>query len=149
MLDPASITAATIVGYAAPKLLDAALAKVGEGLTETALTRVRQTGEQLRQAIVGRAKPEQQQAVSQALEAADRPEQRQKLEKWLEAGMNQNAQFAQELRQLAQAIQQVIQVGDVQAKNVQQVFGGQGIMAPDAQAPIMQADKIDKIEFNY
>ncbi len=138
MIDPASITAATIVGYAAPKLLDAALGRVGESLTEGAIAQVKRTGEQLRQVIIQRAKPDQQAAVAAALEQADLPERRQKLEQWLEKGMAQNTQFAQELRQLAQGIEQVIQIEDVQAKNIQQVFGGQGQQVNDPQAPVIQ-----------
>ncbi len=150
MIDPASITVAMIVGYAAPKLLDAAIGSVGGKLTEAAIKQVRQTGAQLRQAILRRVKPEGQAGVAQMLEAAESsPEQRQKLETWLDAGMAKDPQFAAELRTLAQEIHQVIQIDQVQGKNIQQVFGGQGIMAPDANAPIIQAGENAKFEFNY
>lgn len=139
MIDPASITVATIVGYAAPKLLEAALGKVGESLTEGAITQVKQRAERLRQVILRRAKPEQQVAVSQALEAAELPEQRQKLEGWLEKGMAANPDFAKELRQLAQEIDQVI-YPEERARNLQQNIGAPGIQVNDSTGAVSQTN---------
>lgn len=150
MVDPASITVSMIVAYAAPKLLDAALGKVSESLTESAITKAKQTGEQLRQAILRRVKPEGQAVVTQMLESAESSlEQRQKLETWLGERMAKDAQFAEELRQLAQVIHQVIQIDEVQAKNLQQVFGGSGLQVNDPQAPVVQAGENANISFNY
>jgi len=94
--------------------------------------------------------PEQQATITQSLNAAESsPEQRQQLETWLEARMAEDPQFAQELRQLAQEIQQVIQIDDVQAKNIQQVFGGSGLQVNDPQAPVIQTGENANINFNY
>ena len=139
MADPVSITVAMIVAYAAPKLLDAALSKVGESLTEGALAKAKQTGEKLRQAILGRFQPEQQAAIVQSLQAADESlEQRQHLESWLTARMAEDPQFAEELRRLALEIDQVIRPEAVPARNVQQNIGAPGIQLNDSSGAVSQ-----------
>jgi NADPH-dependent curcumin reductase CurA len=151
MIDPLSITAGAILAYALPKLLDASLEKVGEMLTEEAMNQARQKGQALRQAILRRLNPEKQRQLEQAMAAAETsPDERQKLEGWLERMMQQHPDFAEELRKLAQEIHQIINVDTGQARNVQQIFaGGQGLMAPDANAPVIQAGAGSQFTFNY
>ncbi|WP_448601688.1 hypothetical protein [Thermoleptolyngbya sp.] len=151
MIDPLSITAGTILAYALPKLLDASLEKVGELLTEEAINQAKQKSQSLRQAILRRLNPEKQKQLEQAMAAAETsPDQRQKLEEWLDRMMREHPEFAAELRTLAQEIHQIINVDTGQARNVQQVFaGGQGLMAPDANAPVIQAGANAQFTFNY
>lgn len=151
MVDPLSITAGTILAYALPKLLDASLEKVGELLTEEAINQAKQKGQALRQAILRRLNPEKQKQLEQAMAAAETsPNQRQQLEDWLGRMMQQHPEFAEELRKRAQEIHQIINVDTGQARNVQQIFaGGQGLMAPDANAPVIQAGERAQITFNY
>ncbi|WOB44864.1 hypothetical protein HNI00_18175 [Thermoleptolyngbya oregonensis NK1-22] len=139
MIDPLSITAGTILAYALPKLLDASLEKVGEMLTEEAMNQARQKGQALRQAILRRLNPEKQRQLEQAMAAAETsPDERQKLEAWLERMMQQHPDFAAELRKLAQEIHQIINIDKVQGRNVQQVFGGQGLQVNDPNQPVFQ-----------
>ncbi|HIK39292.1 hypothetical protein [Thermoleptolyngbya sp. M55_K2018_002] len=139
MIDPLSITAGTILAYALPKLLDASMEKVGELLTEEAMNQARQKGQALRQAILRRLNPEKQRQLEQAMAAAETSlDERQKLEAWLERMMQQHPDFAEELRKLAQEIHQIINIDKVQGRNVQQVFGGQGLQVNDPNQPVFQ-----------
>lgn len=127
------------MAYALPKLLDASLEKVGELLTEEAINQARQKGQALRQAILRRLNPEKQRQLEQAMAAAETsPDERQKLEAWLERMMQQHPDFAEELRKLAQEIHQIINIDKVQGRNVQQVFGGQGLQVSDPNQPVFQ-----------
>jgi histidinol-phosphate/aromatic aminotransferase/cobyric acid decarboxylase-like protein len=148
MTDP--ISAATIVYLAfqefiktdaGKKLVESSIGKLGEKLTEGSL---KQLGE-LRQKIWQkfRGKPEAEDAMIAVQNGAD--DQLQPMIQALEAEMVADPQFAAEVRQIAQ---QIINIETIEGRNVQQIFGGQGLQVNDPKAPVIQ-NKDGSITINY
>ncbi|MEH2240175.1 hypothetical protein [Nostoc sp.] len=59
-----------------------------------------------------------------------------------------NPQFGKEVQSLAQEIHQEINIGKVQGKNVQNVYGGEAFQSNDAKAPTVQGGSGHNITFN-
>lgn len=64
-------------------------------------------------------------------------EEQKKLEAHLSEVLTSDPSFNQKVKQLATEIYQAIQ--EVDAHNVQQIFGGQGLQVNDPKAPVIQA----------
>lgn len=151
MVEPIlTLTAGAVLSYAIPKLLDASIAKVGESLTEGAIAKIRQAAVQLRQKIWDRLRGHHE--AEQALTAAESGSQDdlQRITNYLQGIFDREPQFVQELHPLVQDIEQTINIAAPNARNLQQNFAGsQGLMAPDANGPIIQAkDSPINIQYN-
>jgi hypothetical protein len=145
-----TITAATILSCALPKLLDASLGKVGDVLTEGAIAKLKQASAALKQAILKRVKPEQQVALEKSMALAEtQPEERDRLEQRLAKAMEADPSFAQELRQLAQPIYQIIHIDEVKGRNVQNVMGGLGVQVNDSNAPNIVGGEGSTFNLNF
>lgn len=134
-----SVTAATILSYALPKLLDASIAKIGESLTESSIGKVRQLGEQLLQKIRNKLQKHEQasKVLTQAEQGSD--EDVRKLEDYLQKMLDKEPELAQELQAIMHKIEQTIQIDAPNARNILQVSGGQALQVNDPQSPVIQA----------
>lgn len=146
-MEPISVTAAAVLSYALPKLLDASIAKIGESLTEGSLSRIKQLGEQLLQKI--RMRFQKHPEANKVLVAAEQgsKDDIQKLENYLQGILEREPAFVEELQPIVQEIEQTIKIEAPNARNIQQVSGGQGLQVNDPQAPVIQAG--DNNTFNF
>ncbi|MEO0827681.1 MAG: hypothetical protein AAFX95_19505 [Cyanobacteria bacterium J06639_16] len=156
MLDALSLAAATAIAKivldkfyeGAGKKLEDSATKLGEAAVAKVNEKVQQLGNVIWQRCF-KGKPTD---VAQLPEQAAKPEaeaERQKLLDYLGSVLDRDNDFTQEVKQLAGEIHQVVfEMKDINAKNVQQVFGGQGLQVNDSKAPIIQATN-SPITFNY
>ena len=146
-MEPVTVTAAAVLSYALPKLLDASIAKIGESLTEGSLNRIKQLGEQLLQKI--RMRFQKHSEANKVLVAAEQgsKDDIQKLENYLQRILEREPAFVEELQPIVQEIEQTIKIEAPNARNIQQVSGGQGLQVNDPQAPVIQAG--DNNTFNF
>lgn len=146
-MEPVTVTAAAVLSYALPKLLDASIAKIGESLTEGSLNRIKQLGEQLLQKI--RMRFQKHPEANKVLVAAEQgsKDDIQKLENYLQGILEREPAFVEELQPIVQEIEQTIKIEAPNARNIQQVSGGQGLQVNDPQAPVIQAG--DHNTFNF
>lgn len=128
------------------KLYEGIGSKLGEKVVEAAATPIQKLG----QAVWNRCfkgKP----GTGQLLEAAAKGSEPQltQVRDYLLKEM-ENPEFVGMVQPIAQEIHQVIvQMDDVNAKNVMQVFGGEGFQNNDSQAPIFQGVHNSPININY
>jgi hypothetical protein len=120
---------------AGKKLLEGSFGKLGEKLTEGTLKKM---GE-LRQLIWNRlrGKPGAEPALK-AAETGSEADLKQVIA-LLQAEMEQSPEFARELSQVAE---QIINIASVEGRNVQNIYGGQGMQVNDAHAPVIQANTV-------
>ncbi|MGD1857304.1 MAG: hypothetical protein ACFB2W_23970 [Leptolyngbyaceae cyanobacterium] len=84
----------------------------------------------------------------QAAQSGAEAEQ-QKLADYLNKVLEQEDDFTKEVKQIAGELHQVMfEMKDINARNVQQVMGGQGLQVNDSNAPVIQA-KDSPININY
>jgi hypothetical protein len=76
-------------------------------------------------------------------------EAQKKLLEFLREILVSDSLLKQEVGQLAEEIYQVVQFDDVNARNVQQVFGGQGLQVNDPKSPVIQAGENAKIYIGF
>jgi uncharacterized protein (DUF3084 family) len=137
MMELITIAAAqAIAKIALDKFVEGSAGELGKELTKPVAEKVKQLGNAVWQRIKGEPKAAE---LLKAVEA-NQPEAIATLEKGLHRLWEQDQQFAQEIQPLAQEIQQMlVQIETVNAKNVQQIFGGQGLQVNEKQdQPIIQ-----------
>jgi hypothetical protein len=118
------------------KFIEATIGKVAEKMTEAGIKKI---GE-LRGAIVDklRGNPAAVEALAKA-EAFGSEDDLRDVANYLDMAARKDAAFAQQVQSMVQEINTLVQFDDVNAQNVQQIFGGQGLQvnAPQEQ-PIFQ-----------
>ncbi len=134
----------TLATMALNKIIEGGAGELGKGLAVGTLAKVNKLGQMIWDRIKG--KPEVEANVPKLAQGDPEAtaEIQGQIDKILQEG---NSEFTQTVRQLAAEIHQEIQ-SEVQAKNSQQIFGGQGLQVNDPQAPVIQA-KDSPITFNY
>ena len=131
-MEPVMVTLATM---ALNKIIEGGAGELGKGLTTGTLAKVNKLGQMIWDRIKG--KPEVEANVPKLAQGDPEAtaEIQGQIDKILQEG---NSEFTQTVRQLAADIYQEIH-SDVDAKNVLQVFGGQGMQITEKQdQPIMQ-----------
>ncbi|MEO1589866.1 MAG: hypothetical protein AAFU71_01105, partial [Cyanobacteria bacterium J06632_22] len=133
MLETLSLAAATAI---AKVVLDKFFEGAGEKLEETAsnlgsaaVTKAHEKIQQLGQLVWQRCFSGKGQDVEQLPEAAATNEaEQEKMAEYLKKVLGQEDEFADEVKHLAEEIHQVIfEMEDINARNVQQVMGGQAL----------------------
>jgi len=140
-MDPVTLTVGAIVSL----ILNKALETSTEKLTEAGLEKLNQ----LRQVVV--AKFQGKDEVLAALDSApgDLEDAEETLNYHLKRTMKAEPDFDREVRSLAAAVYQEIQVDNTQGRNVQQVFGGKATQINDAQGPILSDISGGTINITY
>lgn len=125
-----------------------AIAKVGETLIEGAIAKIRQAGtalhQRIRQRLQGHAEAEK---VLTAAEVGSEPDL-QRLTNYLQGILEREPDFAKELQPFVREIEQTIQVDAPNARNILQVFEGQGLQVNDPQSQVIQAGNNNTFNFN-
>ncbi|MEO0352606.1 MAG: hypothetical protein AAF282_21400 [Cyanobacteria bacterium P01_A01_bin.15] len=116
MSDP--LTAASI----ATLIFTTAVSKITEVLTEDARKQLGQKLQTLKQLISSKFQGRAKSAFAQADQGDEKAIDT--VSNYLGVEMNEDDAFAQQVRSLAQDIQQVINIDQVQGQNIQNVFGG-------------------------
>jgi hypothetical protein len=118
------------------KFIEATIGKVAEKMTEAGIKKI---GE-LRAAIVAKLQgnPAAVEALAKA-EAFGAEDDLKDVANYLDMAARKDMAFAEQVKVLVQEIQTLVQFDDVNAKNVMQVFGGQGLQVNEKQEqPIFQ-----------
>ena len=140
-MDPATLTVGAIVSLIIGKALETATEK----LTEAGVAKLGQLRQKVQAQLQGNDK-----ALAALNQAAQGTETEiPKVEAYLQVAMAEDPQFAQEVRQLAASVYQEINMDDVKARNVQQIFGGKGTQINDPNAPIFGDVSGGTIHINY
>jgi hypothetical protein len=118
------------------KFIEATIGKVAEKMTEAGIKKI---GE-LRAAIVAKLQgnPAAVEALAKA-EAFGSEDDLKDVANYLDMAARKDTAFAQQVQSMVQEIKTLVQFDDVNAKNVMQVFGGQGLQVNEKQEqPIFQ-----------
>ncbi|WP_292834099.1 hypothetical protein [Nostoc sp. JL33] len=140
-MEPVSLTAAAI----ATLVITKAIEKTVEKITEGTLDKLKLLRQKIWDKFQG--KPNVQQALIKAEQGSK--EDLNFVAAYLQVEMDTDTQFGEEVQSLAQQIHQEINIGKVQGKNVQNVYGGQGFQSNDSKAPTFQGVDNSPITINY
>ena len=128
------VQAAQIVMMILDKFWDGVGSKLGELAVEKFPEKVKELGQLVWEKCL-RGKTDTDKLLEGAANGSE--EEQKKLEAHLSETLTSDPSFNQEVKQLATEIYQAIQ--EVDAHNVQQVYGGQGLQVNDPKAPVIQA----------
>ncbi len=145
MIESISTAAAmTIAKIAFDKFIEGGAGELGKKVTEG----ISQKVQQLAQAVWPRLKGNQE--ALKVLQEAEKGsvEDTQKLKIFLNEMWARYPEFGEQVQQLAKEIHVELTRTDIQAKNAQQILGGQGLQVNDPTAPTIQAQN-SPITFNY
>ncbi|MEH2032938.1 hypothetical protein [Nostoc sp.] len=140
-MEPVSLTAAAI----ATLVITKAIEKTVEKITEGTLDKLKLLRQKIWDKFQG--KPKVQQALIKAEQGSK--EDLNFVAAYLQVEMDTDTQFGEEVQSLAQQIHQEINIGKVQGKNVQNVYGGQGFQSIESKAPTFQGVDNSPITINY
>ncbi|MEH2250948.1 hypothetical protein [Nostoc sp.] len=140
-MEPVSLTAAAI----ATLVITKAVEKTVEKITESTLDKLKLLRQKIWDKFKG--KPKVQEALTKAEQGSK--EDLNLVAVYLQVEMDTDTQFGEEVQSLAKEINQEINIGKVQGKNVQNVYGGQGFQSNDSKAPTFQGVENSPITINY
>jgi len=140
-MEPVSLTAAAIVTLVITKAIE----KTVETVTGSTLEKLNLLRQKIWHKFQG--KPKVQEAFTKAEQGSK--EDLNLVAAYLQVEMDTDTQFGQEVQSLAKEIHQEINIGKIQGKNVQNVYGGQGFQNIDSKAPIIQGVDNSPITINY
>lgn len=147
MLEPLSIAAATAI---AKIVLDKFYEGAGSKLGEVVVTRATEAIQKLSNLVWQRCfkgKPDAKQLVEKAGQGSEA--ETKTLKAYLDKALTPEAELTREVKPFVQEIHQVIvQMENVSAENLMQVFDGQGLQVNNPSAPTIQA-KDSPITINY
>ncbi|BAY89455.1 MULTISPECIES: hypothetical protein [unclassified Tolypothrix] len=140
-MEPVTLTAAGIATLVFTKAFETTIEKA----TESVLKKL----EQLRQKILQKFKgtPRVEAALVKVQQGSQ--EDLNVVAAYLQEAMNNDPQFAEEVKTLATEIHQEINIGKVEGKNVQNVYGGEAFQSNDAKAPTIQGGSGHTINITY
>jgi hypothetical protein len=139
MTEPITLTVGAIAALAFTKFLESSAGEAAKKLTPAVLDKI----EALRTRIWNRLRgiPEIDELNATVEKGEFVTDQQIKLlTPHLEAAMKEDNAFAQEVRQLANEINQEINIGEILGENVQNVYGGSAVQINDPRAPIFTGD---------
>jgi septal ring factor EnvC (AmiA/AmiB activator) len=140
-MEPATLTAAAIATLAFSKAIE----KTAERLTESVLNKLEQLRQKISQKFKGNRKLEP--ALAKAPQVSET--ELNMIAEDLQIAMDTDPKFAQDIQKLAEEINQEINIGKVEARNAQEVYGGEAYQSNDANAPTIQGGSGHSITFNY
>ena len=122
------------------KFIESIVGKLGEKTLEAGLKKAGELKQKVVKKFQGNAAAEQ--AIS-AAEVGD-SEGLQDVGAFLRLAMTQDQEFAAQLRQIAE---QIINVGKIEGRNVQNIYSGQGLQVNDPKSQVIQAAEGAKFYF--
>ncbi|MEH2046413.1 hypothetical protein [Nostoc sp.] len=140
-MEPVSLTAAAIANLVITKAIE----KTVEKITESTLDKLKLLRQKIWDKFKGR--PKVQEALTKAEQGSK--QDLNLVAAYLQVEMDTDTQFGEEVQSLAQEINQEINIGKVQGRNVQNVYGGQGFQSIDSKAPTFQGVENSPITINY
>ncbi|MEM9007322.1 MAG: hypothetical protein AAGE59_27830 [Cyanobacteria bacterium P01_F01_bin.86] len=153
MLEALSLAAATALAKivldkffeGAGQKLEATATELGETVVAKANAKIMQLGELIWQrCFKGKDVDKRLEAAAQGSEPDT-----QVLQEYVHNALEADSSFAEQAKQIAGEIHQVIMnIDEVKAKNMQQNLGGQNLQVNDPQAPVIQAEN-SPITINY
>ena len=141
-MEPATLTAAAIATLAFSKAIE----KTAETLTVSVLNKLNSLREKISQRFKGNQKLEQ--TLAKAQKEGSKAEV-DLISAYLQVAMDTDPKFAQDIQQLAQEINQEINIGKIEGRNVQNVYGGEAFQSNDAKAPTIQGGSGHSVTINY
>ncbi|BAY29121.1 hypothetical protein NIES2107_09620 [Nostoc carneum NIES-2107] len=140
-MEPVTLTAAGIATLVFTKAFETTIEKA----TESVLKKL----EQLRQKILQKFKgtPRVEAALVKVQQGSQ--EDLNVVAAYLQEAMDRDPKFADEVKTLATEIHQEINIGKVEGKNVQNVYGGEAFQSNDAKAPTIQGGSNHTINITY
>jgi len=145
MIEPLTLLLATPITKAVlDKFYEGVGSKLGEKAVELLPEKVKQLGELVWTKCL-RGKPGTDETLQQAANGSI--EDQRKLSAYLQQVLETDLTLRQEAQKLAEEIHQVVQFDDVNARNVLQIFGGQGLQVNDPKSPTIQAGENAKFYF--
>jgi hypothetical protein len=144
-MEPATLTAAEIATLAFSKAIE----KTAETLTASVLNKLNNLREKIWEKIWQRFKgdPKLEQTLAKAQKEGSKADV-DIITAHLQVAMDTDAKFAQDIEQLAQEINQEINIDTIEGRNVQNVYGGEAFQSNDANAPTFQGGTGHNITFN-
>ena len=140
MADP--LTAASIVTL----IFTTAVGKATESLTEDARKQLGQKLQALKQLLSDKLHGRAKAAFVRAEKSSESDIEAVKTH--LDVEMSKDADFAQQIQELAKEIQQIINIDQVQGQNVQNVFGGAGNQVNAPEGPVIMGGSEITININ-
>lgn len=122
------------------KFIESIVGKLGEKTLEAGLKKANELKQKVVKKLQGNAAAER--AIA-AAEVGD-PEGLQEVGAFLQLAMTQDEEFATQLRQIAE---QIINVGKIEGRNVQNIYSGQGLQVNDPKSQVIQAGENAKFYF--
>ncbi|MBP5974714.1 hypothetical protein HW132_18730 [Brasilonema sp. CT11] len=141
-MEPATLTAAAIATLAFSKAIE----KTAETLTASVLNKLNNLREKIFHRFKGHQKLEQ--TLAKAQKEGSKADV-DLIAAYLQVAMDTDDKFAQDIQQLAQEINQEINIGNIEGRNVQNVYGGEAFQANDANAPTFQGGSGHSVTINY
>ncbi|XHR85101.1 MAG: hypothetical protein ACFKPT_12810 [Gloeotrichia echinulata GP01] len=129
-MEPITLTAASIATLVFTKAFETTIEKA----TESVLQKLARLREKIIQKFQGT--PNAATAITKAEEGSKADVNL--VAAYLQKAMDSDAKFAEEVQTLAKEIHQEINIGKVEGKNVQNVYGGKASQINDSKAPIIQ-----------
>ncbi|MFK0730017.1 MAG: hypothetical protein ACIWVG_02315 [Gloeotrichia echinulata HAB0833] len=129
-MEPLTLTAASIATLVFTKAFETTIEKA----TESVLQKLARLREKIIQKFQGT--PNAEAAITKA-ESGSKADVNL-VAAYLQVAMDSDAKFAEEVQTLAKEIHQEINIGKVEGKNVQNVYGGKASQINDSKAPIIQ-----------
>ncbi|MBD1846353.1 hypothetical protein H6F89_23610 [Cyanobacteria bacterium FACHB-63] len=127
---------------AGKKFIESIVGKLGEKTLEAGL----QKAVELKAIVVKKLRGNP--AAEQAIVAAERGDEKalQTIGAYLNVAMVEDEAFATQVRQIAE---QIINIGKIEGRNVQNNYGGENFQVNDPNAPTIQGGSNNTINFNY
>lgn len=127
---------------AGKKFIESIVGKLGEKTLEAGLKKAGELKAIIVKKLRGNA------AVEEAIVAAERGDEKalQTVGAYLNVAMVEDETFATQVRQIAE---QIINIGKIEGRNIQNIHGGQGLQVNDPNAPVIQAGEGASFNFNY
>lgn len=136
--------AAPIVKAILEKFYEGVGSKLGDKAVEIAPQKVQKIGQLIWNKCL--KKNAEAEAVLRSAANGSDGEQR-KLTKYLRKVLDENTALNQEVQKLSAEIRQIVQLDDVNARNLQQIFDGQGLQVNDPKSQVIQAGENAKFYF--
>ena len=140
-MEPATLTAAMIATLAFSKAIE----KTAETLTASVLNKLNNLRKKIWQRFQGNQKLEQ--TLAKAQKEGSKADV-DLISAYLQVAMDTDPKFAQDIQQLAEEINQEINIGKIEGRNVQN-DGGEAFQSNDANAPTFQGGSGHSITINY
>ncbi|MEO0378344.1 MAG: hypothetical protein AAF329_27870 [Cyanobacteria bacterium P01_A01_bin.17] len=147
MADPVTFTVGGIAALAFTTFLVTSVGEATKKLTPAVITKIDALRDKIWRKLRGIPEVDE---LNATIENGDKVTEQQirLLTPHLEAAMKEDAEFGEEIRQLASEIDQEINIGEILGENVMNVYGGSALQINDPKAPIFTGTINSPITFN-